>query len=255
MNPDVYRRMFTLEDEHWWFAGRRAYLSKLLDRFLRSRSGLLCEIGCGTGGNLSMATKYGEVHAVEMEEQAIELAKSRNLPAVSKIVRGHLPEDIPLDSLYDCVLALDVIEHVEQDVAALARLGALTKARGLVVITVPAYQWLWSAHDVANHHKRRYTKASLLSTMKTAGLNVSYCSYFNSLLFPVAVLGRLWGSLFATNKSRGQAHWDVALPTDVVNKALAATFRAESIGAGRWSIPFGLSIAAVAQRSSEAQRR
>jgi len=200
-----------------------------------------------------MVSKYGEVHAVEMDEQAVELAKSRNLPAVGKIVQGYLPESIPLNSLYDCVLALDVIEHIEKDVAALARIGGLTKEQGLVVITVPAYQWLWSEHDIANHHKRRYTKASLLSTMKIAGLEVVYCSYFNSLLFPFAVLSRLLGSVFARSKARGQAKWDVALPADIINRALTATFKAERVGAGRWSIPFGLSIAAVARRASGAR--
>ncbi len=144
------------------------------------------------------------------------------------------------DRAYDLIAALDVIEHIDDDGAALTAIAAKLKRGGKFLMTVPAHQWMWSAHDVVNHHKRRYSKASLRRLVEGSPLKLEKVGYFNSLLFPLAVAERF------SSKLRGKDGADVKLPSAPLNAALQAIFGAERHLVGRLPLPPGLSLFAVA---------
>jgi SAM-dependent methyltransferase len=155
-------------------------------------------------------------------------------------MKSPLPELAGVGSQYDLIAALDVIEHIDNDQAALAAIAAKLKPGGKFVMTVPAHRWRWSAHDVVNHHKRRYSKAQLKHLIESSPLKLERIGYFNSLLFPLAVAQRL------ASKARGKDDAEVKLPSKPLNSALEAVFRAERHLVGRLPLPPGLSLFAVA---------
>jgi len=246
MDQEVYEQFDELENQHWWFCGRREYLNKIIGRLSFSNKETLefCEIGAGTGGNLPMLCQYATVDAIEMNDAARGKIENKKIAGVKSVQFGFLPNDIPLARKYDGVFSLDVIEHVDEDRHALANLSEYMTDDGWLVTTVPAYQWLWSAHDEANHHKRRYTKSAYTQLIEQAGYTIEYSSYFNTLLFPLAVLERL----AARFGGKGPESAVVKLPHPVINKVFKAIFGLESFLAGKISLPFGLSIVVVAKK-------
>jgi len=245
MRQQVYNEFSSLEDKHWWFTSRRRYIDKVISRFFTRDPQRLsfCEIGCGTGGNLAMLANYAEVEAVEMNDLARQIVNNKNISGLRKVAAGHLPDNIPLDSKFDGVFALDVIEHVENDLAGLKALKTLLSDDGLLITTVPAYQWLWSAHDVANHHFRRYTKTRYSTLIQNAGYEICYASYFNTLLFPLAALSRLMMSIRAERDTDAT----INMPPRFINRLLAWIFGFERLWAGKVFMSFGLSIIVVAK--------
>ncbi|TMJ15001.1 MAG: class I SAM-dependent methyltransferase, partial [Alphaproteobacteria bacterium] len=194
MERVVYDRMAELDGLHWWYRARRRILEDLIRRKIPlAANARILEIGCGTGHNLDMLGGFGRVDAIEIDGAARALASSR---------LGHAVLDAPLPELpgvpnatYDLITILDVLEHVEDDRAALRSMAAKLKPGGKILITVPAHPWMWSAHDVVNHHKRRYTRRTLRTALTDAGLRVEMLGWFNSLLFPLAAAARLAGRL------------------------------------------------------------
>lgn len=182
--------------------------------------------------------------AIERDPAARAIAGTRSGLAVRA---GALPADLPVpDGAYDLVALLDVLEHVEEDRASLAALGRKLAPGGRLLITVPAMPWLWSSHDEAHHHKRRYTRTGLGGTIAAAGLEVEQIGYFNALLFPLAVATRV------LKAAVGGRAGDDELPPRPVNALLHAVFASERHLIGRASLPFGLSLFAIARRSGQA---
>ena len=248
MEPQVYEQFSQLEDVHWWFCARRHYISSIVKRlFGTDRQNLtFCEIGAGTGGNLPLLTRFAQVDAVEMNDAARQMIESKSIAGLENLYSGYLPNDMPLLKVYDAVFCLDVVEHVENDVAAVAKLSTYVKDDGYLITTVPAYQWLWSAHDEANHHFRRYTLDSYLELFQNTDLKIVYASYFNTLLFPLAAISRSFQGL--SNSASSNSNKSLKLPNRVINFVLLKIFRLEAIIAGRVKMPFGLSIIVVAQK-------
>ncbi|RBP51491.1 class I SAM-dependent methyltransferase [Arenicella xantha] len=247
MDEQVYKDMSVVEGEHWWFVARRQYLKRIIAKFVfRERVDLeLCEIGSGTGGNLPLLAEFGNVTAIEMEPYARQFIEQRGLDNVVKVAGGSLPDDIDLTAQYDGVFLLDVVEHIQDDLAALKAVQKFIRKDGVLVTTVPAYQWLWSAHDVANHHCRRYTLPDYRRLLENAGYQVQYASYFNSVLFPLAVVERVSSRLKGAidNVDTG-----LSIPVGVINSTLKALFGLERLWAGILNIPFGLSMVVVATK-------
>jgi len=239
MERVVYRQMAELDQRHWWYRARREILAELIRHDAKPPANAdILEIGCGTGHNLEMLGEFGRVDAVELDEEARAVAEKR---LGRKVMNAPLPELQGVgDRRYDLVAALDVIEHVDDDAAALAAIAGKLKPGGKLVMTVPAHQWMWSAHDVVNHHKRRYSKAALRRLVQASPLRLDRIGYFNSLLFPLAIAERL------ASKLRGKDDADVKLPPKPLNAALEAVFAAERHLVGRLPLPPGLSLFAVA---------
>lgn len=241
MDRIVYDRMAAHDSTHWWYRARRDILADYLTR----EGGLpkdarILEIGCGTGHNLPMLGAFGEVDAIEIDEAARDIASQRLGKPISD---APLPEmaGVPRGA-YDLIAVLDVIEHIEDDVAALKSMADALKPGGKILIAVPAHGWMWSAHDVVNHHKRRYSKASLDAAIRAAGLSHNGLSWFNSLLFPVAVAARMVGKLTGKDDS------DDSPPAKPVNAVLQAVFGLERHLVGRVPLPPGLSILTLARK-------
>ena len=239
MERVVYRQMAELDQRHWWYRARREILGDLIRReAMPPANGRILEIGCGTGHNLEMLGSFGAVDAVELDEEARAVAERR---LGRSVMNAPLPELAGVDErAYDLIAALDVIEHIDDDAGAIATIAAKLKPGGKFVMTVPAHQWMWSAHDVVNHHKRRYSKAGLRRLIEGSPLRLDKIGYFNSLLFPLAVAER------GASKLRGKESADVKLPPKPLNRALESIFAAERHLVGRLPLPPGVSLFAVA---------
>ncbi len=238
MDRAVFDRMAAQEDVHWWFAARREILSTVITRLvdLPEKTRIL-EAGCGTGGNLGMLGRFGQVRAFELDEDARRSAEEKSGLAVAE---GSLPDAVPFDSeMFDLIGLFDVLEHVEDDEGALAALAGRLAPDGRIVMTVPAFPWLWSRHDERHHHFRRYTKAHLAQVAERAGLHMEQGFYFNTALFPVAVAGRAMKAFLRLDKA------DDTLPAAPVNAALRTIFGAERHLVGRLAMPVGLSLCGV----------
>jgi 2-polyprenyl-3-methyl-5-hydroxy-6-metoxy-1,4-benzoquinol methylase len=239
MERVVYQQMAELDQRHWWYKARRDVLADLIRREAKPPANArILEVGCGTGHNLEMLGEFGTVDAIELDDEAREIAQQRLGREISK---SPLPElaGVP-DRRYDLIAALDVIEHIDDDHAALAAIAAKLSPSGKLVMTVPAHQWMWSAHDVVNHHRRRYSKARLKGLIDGSPLRLEKISYFNSLLFPLAIAERF------SSKLRGKDDADVKIPAAPLNSALETIFAAERHFVGRLPLPPGLSLFAVA---------
>jgi SAM-dependent methyltransferase len=243
MEAQTYEIVARVEDDHWWFRARRQILAAVLDRYVPGgRSRRILEVGCGNGGNLGLLAAYGSVFAVEKDDGARERAARRGIASVE---RGWLPDGIPFaDSSFDVIAALDVLEHVDDDAAAVRALRDRLSAPGVLVATVPAFEWLWSEHDVSSHHLRRYTRGRFVTLLRSAGLRVLYSGYFNSLLFPLAVANVKLGKLASRDVHRG-----IHVPPRAMNRSLEWIFAIESRLVPRMRLPFGLSIVVCASRA------
>ena len=239
MERVVYEQMAELDDRHWWYRARREIIADLIRREakLPAKAEIL-EIGCGTGHNLAMLSGFGRVDGLELDDEARAISEKR---LGRKVMSSPLPELAEVkDRHYDLIGAFDVIEHIEDDKAALASIATKLKRDGKFMMTVPAHQWMWSAHDVVNHHKRRYSKRSLRVLVERSPLRLEKIGYFNSLLFPLAVAER------AASKVRSKEDANVKLPPKPLNALLERVFGAERHLVGRLPLPMGLSLFAVA---------
>jgi SAM-dependent methyltransferase len=239
MERIVYEQMAELDQRHWWYRARREVLAALIRREAQPPANArVLEIGCGTGHNLAMLGEFGSVDALELDDEARAVAEQR---LGKSVMSAPLPElaGVP-ERHYDLIGAFDVIEHIDDDQAALASIAGRLKPGGKLVVTVPAHQWMWSAHDVVNHHKRRYSKRALRALVQGSSLKLERSGYFNSLLFPLAVAERL------SSKLRGKDDADLSLPPRLLNAALERVFALERHLVARLPLPPGLSLFAVA---------
>jgi len=239
MERVLYQQMAELDHRHWWYRARRRILAELIRREARPPANAqILEIGCGTGHNLAMLSGFGHIDGLELDDEARALSEKR---LGRKVMSSPLPELAEVSNRhYDLIGAFDVIEHIENDRAALASIATKLKPGGKFVMAVPAHQWMWSAHDVVNHHKRRYSKRSLKALIEGSPLQLDKIGYFNSLLFPLALAER------AASKLRGKESAAVALPPAPLNAALEKVFGLERHLVGRLPLPIGLSLFAVA---------
>ncbi len=244
MKPHIYTQMAAMETSHWWFVGRRRILTDVLMTYTElPNTSQILEVGCGTGGNLSMLSQFGQVSAIEPNDQARQLASQKG---GCEIRRGSLPHDIPFDpQAFDLISALDILEHVPDDVTSLHFLRNYLRPKGWLLITVPAFSFLWSTHDEDHHHKRRYNKTQLQRIVQEAGFSCVVVTYFNSLLFPLAASIRLMKKVLGLNELNEQ----MALPAHI-NELLTYTFSSERYVIRNWPLPVGLSLLLLARRSS-----
>ncbi len=244
MEDRVYRRLYELEDRHWWFRGRRAVIWALIARAALKPTPRLLDAGCGTGRNLVEFGRLGDAVGVDDSDEAIAFCRARGLRDVAV---GGL-ETLPFHAgRFDLAMACDVLEHVADDAAALAELRRVTAPGGHLLLTVPAYQWLWSQHDDIHHHRRRYTLRRIRERVVASGWRPDVATYFNSILLPpIALVRRLAGR----RRTGSDAPSDYELGAGALNDWLVLPMRAEArlIARGA-SLPAGVSVGMVCTRA------
>ena len=228
------------EDRHWWYRGRRQVLERVIAGLRLPARARILDAGCGSGRNMVELARHGHVTGVELSPASVGLARERN---AGEVIAGSVL-DMPLESdSFDLAVCLDVIEHLADDVGALRELRRVVVPGGSLLVTVPAYQWLWSGHDEVNHHHRRYSRRSLERAAAEAGWEKVRTTHFNSLLLPVAVMLRI---LDRFNRSTTESSLDLWVPPQPLNWLLERPMVLEAGLIGRGGrIPVGLSLLAV----------
>ena len=244
MDREVYLSLARVEDRHWWFRARRTIATRILQTLQLPANAAILEVGSGTGGNLSMLSQFGRLFAMELNAEARALSDQRG---IVRAEAGMLPDRIPFgDQQFDVITAFDVLEHIEPDFETLVALHARLAVGGKL-ITVPAFPFLWSAHDESHHHKRRYTLQPLVSLIERAGYQVLLATYCNFWLFPIVAAARLLDRL--KGGSRYQNSAQLSIPSDPLNRLLEAIFASERHLHGIIPFPFGVSIVLLAEKS------
>src|ERR1700682_490433 len=190
MLPREYRVMFEIEEEYWWYRGLRVLVNQLLARYTApDGSTRILDAGCGTGKNLQMFLERGDARGVDIAQEAIQFCRMRGIPPDRAIVASLLVLPFP-QNYFEVAFSFDVICNIQDDVAAFAEIRRTLKPAGRMVVLLPAYRWLWSAHDVAVGHKHRYTRADLSEKIVRAGFEIEQLTYLNTALFPLIALMR-----------------------------------------------------------------
>lgn len=229
-----------VEEDHWWYRGRRRVLGRVLEQLDLPVGARILDAGCGSGRNMLELVRYGEVTGIELSEASVAAARRRNL---GEVLEGSV-DALPFgDDHFDLVVSLDVLEHLDDDRSALREMRRVTRPGGQLLVTVPAYQWLWSSHDDVNHHRRRYTRATLLAAASDAGWHATRTTHFNSLLLPAALGLRV---VERTRRQNGPPHSDLQRTPTWLNRTLQQPLNAEARVIGRGArIPAGLSLLAL----------
>ena len=238
MERSAYTEMAAIDENHWWYRARRRIVAEMITQHIAKRPNLaIAEIGCGTGSNLPVLVRFGQVTAVEPDADARVFAAARS---DATVLEGRLPDGLPLaENSLDLAVMLDVLEHVDDDVAALKAVAKKLKPDASFLLTVPALPSLWSPHDEEHHHKRRYTAQTLRAAIESAGLRVEMMSYFNTLLLPM-IAGIRW-----IKNLTGSKEVDTGMPSNWLNKVLEAIFAFERHLIGRLPLPLGVSLVVI----------
>ncbi len=248
MDKEFEENYHQLEEDNWWFRGRRSLILNLFKKYNIDKNAKILDIGCSGGALLKDLRQEGfsEFYGADISAEAVALAKSRGVNNVFQADAIKIPGE---NETYDVLVASDVIEHIADDNAALQEWKRLLKKGGKLFIFAPAFKFLWSGHDEANHHFRRYTKKEFVQLLEKSGLTVQKISYWNFILFfPIALI-RLAGHLLtktAEKKNIGQLS---GLPR-FLNTALFRLLQAENYLLNFLNFPFGVSVFAVAEKKS-----
>jgi SAM-dependent methyltransferase len=233
--------MIALQEEHWWFVARRDVIQSFIKMQMPQGSGSkVLEIGCGVGGNVGLLSQSGQYRGIDMHKPAIDYCSEKYPQFEFQCTRV---EDIPQEfssNKFDSIYLLDVLEHIDDQVAILKSTQNYLTQSGKILLTVPAFKFLWSPHDDFVHHVRRYTKAGLKKVLEDSGYKVERISYFNSILFPLALIQRL--GMRMLNK---KLNTHLSTPPTIVNWLFKVIFTQEAWILKRINLPVGLSIIAV----------
>lgn len=242
MKIEMYRIFFEIQKKHWWFVTRKNIVLDFVDRFLPKDDQVkILDIGCGSGLMLNDLEKVGQTFGMDMSDEAISFSKEIFGGTVEK---GALPDQVPYqEDFFDLITALDVIEHIDDDVGSISAIRDLLVPGGKCIFTVPAYMFLWSAHDDMNQHKRRYTLPELNEKLVKAGFSVEKISYYNTLLFPAVFLVRM-----LNNVLRREGASDTDMPGRAMNYVLKKIFGIEKYLLRYFNLPFGVSVLAVVRK-------
>ena len=242
LGPDEYSFMFEMENSHWWFVSRNNFVMRLVESLNRSFPFIL-DAGSGTGVNLSSLSRFGNAFGIDISDQAIQFCRKRNL---KKLVRGLLEQTGYKTATFDLITCLDVLEHVVDPVKTLAELRRTLKDEGHMIITVPAFRFLWSKHDEALSHLRRYTKEDLQLELEEAGMKVEKMGYFFLASFfavaPARILRKFLLNALAAKSDT------TTLPPRLLNAFLIRLFRLEMKIENHIKLPFGTTLYAVVSK-------
>ena len=251
MQQHTYAIMDEVEGSHWWFVGRRAILETFLRQIVgkivkpetsRQDAGdtlRILDIGCGTGANLEMLSQFGHAEGVDVSDDALEFCRRKGLTA-----QKGLAEKLPFgDGTFDITTALDVVEHLDDDVSGLKEMFRVTKRGGYSLIFVPAFMWLWGVQDDISHHRIRYTKRQIVDRLEKAGYAVERATYANFTFFLPILAGRTLMKLTGI-KPESENNVNVS----ALNGLFGKLFSSERLMLRNFDFPFGVSIVITARK-------
>lgn len=245
MQQHTYAIMDEVEGSHWWFVGRRAILESFLTGMiqdLRSKGEhpKILDVGCGTGANLGMLSQFGEAEGVDVSDDALEFCRGKGLKA-----QKGLAEKLPFeDEAFDLTAALDVVEHLDDDIAGLKEMYRVTKKGGYSLIFVPAFMWLWGVQDDVSNHRIRYTKTQIVERLQKAGYAIERATYANWTFFAPILAGRTFMRLTGI-KPESENNVNVSALNGIFGKLLGS----ERFWLKNFNFPFGVSIVVVAKKN------
>jgi SAM-dependent methyltransferase len=245
MQQHTYAIMDRVEDSHWWFVGRRAiletFLKGIVDKFRTPQSAVrILDVGCGTGANLEMLSQFGTAEGVDVSDDALEFCRKKGL----KVNKG-LAEKLPYpDESFDITTALDVVEHLDDDIAGLTEMHRVTKQGGHALIFVPAFMWLWGVQDDISNHRIRYTKKQIVERLGQAGFSVERATYANFTFFAPILGGR---TLMRLTGIKPESENNVNI--SALNGLFGKIFSAERFWLRNFDFPFGVSIVIIARKN------
>lgn len=243
MQAHHYPILYQVEETHWWYLGRRRIIHSLVEKIrtsLNNPNPKILDVGCGTGANLKMLAKCGSAEGVDISPQAVEFCRERGLSSVKLGAIEHLPYE---DNSFDIVTALDVVEHLDDDVAGLREMRRVLRRDGRLLLFVPAFMFLWGVQDDVSNHRRRYTLPRLLKAVEEAGFAVEWSSYANiSFFLPVLLVRSVMRWL------RLRADTEYGINISLMNGPFSELFAAERFIFNGGRLPFGVSAVCIARR-------
>lgn len=246
MEMNEYQKMYNLEKTHGWFVGRRELIINLMEKIIRNEDKQLkiLDTGCGTGGNMEIFTLYGDVVGMDYSEDAL---KYTSLRGITNVVQGDAERPPFKNKTFDIVCILDVLEHLENDKKTVKEIRRILRNNGYLIITLPAFKFLWGEHDVVNRHKRRYEKKMLLNLLNPNNFSIEKISYWNFTLFLPTALSRLLRKTIKSKQKTKKS--ELYMLPNLMNKILLLILHVENhlIMKGFY-FPFGISIICVAKK-------
>lgn len=246
MENHVYDTMYEREQDFWWHKGMKEIISQAADRVITQESGhSILDIGCGTGGNFDLLSKYGTVYGIDASEKAVEYARKRGIAREVQVGKvQHMPYE---DDRFDIVGCFDVLYHgwIQDDTEVMREIHRILKPGGYLVIREPAYNWLRSQHDTMVQTSHRYTRSELNRKLAAAGLKSKYTRYINSYLFPIALAKRVVEKVFPEKHPEEHLFQKSALDPLLYGFMLAESRLNRFV-----PLPFGLSILTIATKES-----
>ncbi|MDP2727439.1 MAG: methyltransferase domain-containing protein [Dehalococcoidia bacterium] len=246
MEKEEYQRVYRLEKTHWWYAGMRRVSAAFLNSHRGDKDWRILDAGCGTGAGLDFLATYGQSYGIDLAREAIGFCL---LQGKDRVVQASV-DSLPFpDASFNLVTSFDVIYHraVEDDSSALKEFYRVLNDGGILLLRVPAFDFLRGRHDAVVHTRHRYRSGELVAKLEAAGFTVKRVSYANCLLFPLAFAKRLL--------ERGDTPVSDLRPTRrSLNAFLSGVLALEASWLKRFSLPFGLSLLALAQKPPASQR-
>ncbi|HEY8188366.1 MAG TPA: class I SAM-dependent methyltransferase [Pyrinomonadaceae bacterium] len=251
MQQHTYAILRQVEEKHWWFVGRRRIIKSFLERIVRdlkqtrleqsqSPSLKILDVGCGTGANLEMLSEFGEAEGVDVSDEALSFCHERGLTNVKQGAAESLPYQ---SDSFDLVTGLDVVEHLDDDLAGLKEMRRVLNRDGRALFFVPAFMFLWGVQDDVSNHRRRYTLKELKRVVQDAGFEVERATYVNLSFFAPILLGRL---IMRATGQRPESENNLTI--GVLNGVLGKLLGTESMPLRYLNFPFGVSIICVARK-------
>ena len=242
MELGVYEAEARLEATHWWFTGRRKLFGRIIGDLPITKDAPVLDVGTSTGTNLRLLRELGfaQVTGLDMSEDAVRFCAKKGLGSVRLGSATQMPF---ADESFSLVMATDILEHIDDDALALAEIHRVTRPKGSVLLTVPAFMSLWGPQDVVSHHKRRYRREQFLERVRSAGLSPSDAFYFNYLLF-----APIWGARQMMNIVNPSIKSENEFNTNWLNALLGTVFAVDTRTAGWIRPPFGVSILVLATK-------
>ncbi|CCO09090.1 class I SAM-dependent methyltransferase [Desulforamulus hydrothermalis] len=240
MNQVIYLNMIEQEKSHWWYKGRREIIGQVIKPYLQPAMKIL-DAGCGAGGNMEYMLKYGSVVGVDIAPEMVKHCRKKGLSAYCESITA-----LPFaDHVFDLVICLDVLEHLADERAALAELTRVVRPGGVVVVSVPAFNWLWGEHDILNNHYRRYNYGQLNRLVKEFPLSIERTTYFNFFLLPI-----VWAVRQFKNSLPGflNKRTDLYLGSGRLNRLFYQVLKIEQLILVFCNLPVGVSQVLVARK-------